>query len=162
MNRLTLKEQEQMTETKPTKNIEMRKFFRMLGNSTVRSVLDSLRERPHNYSYLLNANGYTKVNGGKFAYHLRKIIAFGLIQKNTKTREYFLTFKGLKMCEVMESADRVANLDINSIDVVNQNTYVILEATKTWLEPILRTEIRKVIRSLQDKTPQTSNEVQKQ
>jgi len=89
-----------------------------------------------------------KKQSGKFAYYIRKIAKTGLVQLDSRTREYYLTFRGIKALELLQMIDKIVNLNMDSVDDAQTKIIVSLNKNQSWLEPLLRNEIQKIHDSL--------------
>ena len=106
-----------------------------------------LESRPQTYTELMHQFGLHK-NKSKFAYYIRKAQEAELIKHDKLSRLYYLTFKGLKACELTASVEKIANLGIDSLEDAATKLILDLNHNKHWLEPVIRDEMQKAVREI--------------
>lgn len=127
------------------------KFIRAIQTPSTIKLLQTLADEPKSYTDILCLFGF-KTKTSAFAYYLRKAVKAGLVKKDTKTKLYYLTFKGIKSAELLQSLDKIANLGIGNLEDVKTQLIVDLHTNKNWLKPLIKSEIRQAIRELADKS----------
>ena len=108
------------------------------------------------YHALMNAYGFkTKKDSGRFAYYLRHAKSVGFAELDPKTKQYYLTFKGIKAFELLESIQKISNLSMTNPEDAQTRLIVDLNQNKNWLRPLIQSEIRLAVEQLTQKGKRT-------
>lgn len=89
----------------------------------------------------------SKKENSKFAYYLKQLRKFGIIQKQNNNT-YCLTFRGIKTYELICVFSKIANLSLAAPQDAMTKIYVNLEKNKSWLEPLIKSEVRQALKEL--------------
>lgn len=124
-------------------------LFNCVNKQYVIKTIRLLNEKPMTYSELMDELGVKKENkSGKFSYYLRQIKKTYCIQLDEKTGWYHLTFKGRKVCELLESVEKLANLSIKNMVGVTTSFTLSLDRNRHWIEDLIKTEIQNAVEEL--------------
>jgi hypothetical protein len=73
---------------------------------------------------------------------------FQLIERDWRSKEYYLTFKGIKTSELLSSVEKIANLSIATMDDADTKLIVNLNRHENWLKTLIRDEMRHAVKEL--------------
>lgn len=128
------------------------RFLLVISRPYIKTVLDAVAAKPLRYSELQKILGTTyKARSGITAFYLRKAREAGLVKLERLSGTYVITFKGIKAKELLESISKIANLNMSNLNDTLTQTIISLEQNKSWLEPLLKSEIRKAFAELKTK-----------
>lgn len=120
-------------------------LIRSITHSTTIKVL-LLCRTPHTHTDIIRAiysGDHSK--SGALSYHTRQLRESQLIEPDHITGAYSLTFKGLKVAEMILSLSKIANLSMETIHYTKAKTAVNLNEVECWLAPLLKHELRKAL-----------------
>lgn len=125
------------------------RFIKEINKPFIIKLLHILNDRPLTYSDVAKVTGFTNnASGNKFAYHLRRARKINIIDVDPRTKQYYLTFKGIKAFELIESVNKIANLRIDNIENATTKIIVDLNRNKGWLKPLIEYEIHEAVKQL--------------
>lgn len=138
----------QMRETEPH-TYNMYKFLNEISKPYTQKMVRILNKRSLPYHALMNEFGLkSKSESGRFAYYLRHAKTVGFVKLDIKTKQYYLTFKGIKAFELLESIEKISNLSMSSPEDAQTKLLVDLNQNKGWLRPLIQSEIRLAVEQL--------------
>jgi hypothetical protein len=133
----------------PIEIINIIKFLCEVSNPYGIKIIRLLYNGDKPYIQLFHEFGfYKKSQSGRFAYYIRHLLATNLIKKDPLTKQYGLTFRGLKAAELLDSVEKIANLSMDTLSDAKVRIAVDLNENKCWLAPLIKTEIRRAVKEL--------------
>jgi len=117
-------------------NLEEADIFDSLASPIRLQILRSLSRQPMNYSDLMKAVGMTRQRAaGRFAYHLKKLLAAELVKVNEKSKLYELSRKGVTILQYVD----------NLKDELAGSEMMIVRRTESTVEAFDRNKIVNVL-----------------
>ena len=139
------------TRQKQPRIYNMMSFIKTINRPYVIILLRLLEDKPQSYTELKDQFGLSGNESSKFAFYLRRLKTELLIQKDRPRSTYFLTYKGTCAVRILESIEKIANFSIENIDDVTAQLTVNLEQNKSWLRPLIQSEIRLAVEQMTKK-----------
>lgn len=121
------------------------KFARLVARPGVIRMVKALNNNPMTYSEIYRVVFPYSISKSNCDYHLRKCKKDGILQIDRDGR-YFLSFRGVKLLELINSLDKIANLDNSTPNNAMVKLDITIEQSKTWLEPFLKSELSKFLK----------------
>jgi len=117
-------------------NIEEADIFDCLASNIRLQILRSLSRQPMNYSDLMKAAGMIRQrSAGRFAYHLKKLLAAELVKVNEKSKLYELSKRGKTILQYVD----------NLKDELEGSEMMIVRRTESAVEAFDRNKIVNVL-----------------
>lgn len=127
----------------------MMRFINTLQKPYVIKLVRILNENPKSYSDLKVAFGFQEcLPSSKFAFYLRALRKENLISKERSRDTYYLTFKGVCAFRLLESIQTISNLSMDNVEDATSKLIVDLNNNKSWLKPLIKSEIRLAVKEL--------------
>jgi DNA-binding HxlR family transcriptional regulator len=137
--------------------LNITKFIKILESPIMIKILRALDDKVLTFSYIHHSIVQLPTHSEKSnlaSYYLKKLLKLRLVQKLDHSR-YCLTFRGIKLVELCAAISKIANLTIDNPDNAMTKLIVNLNTNRNWLEPLLKTEIQKVVNEI----TQSNNEL---
>lgn len=125
------------------------RFLLVISRPYIKTILDTISKNPIRYSQLqkILSTKY-EAKKGITAFYVRKAREAGLMKLDRLNGTYAITFKGIKAKELLESINKIANLSISNPHDANTQLIVSLEQNKSWLRPLIKSEIQAAVKEL--------------
>jgi DNA-binding transcriptional ArsR family regulator len=114
------------------------------------SILKSLAGRKLSYTELVKAVGLDRdKDAGKFSYHLKKLLACGLVEVDSSTGKYTLSSRGVKVLSALESIE----------EELRDRSRMMVRRSDQIVEPFDKSKIAKALVREGKLPPKLANEI---
>ena len=123
----------------------MGSLLKVLSSRGIIKIIDLLYQNPLPYIRVVDMFGYERRS--IVAYYFRKMKRQHIINKD-RNDFYYLTFRGMKIYELLVILEKIAGLSIEKMGDMRPQCEIDLEKSQSWLKPMLKNEIRLAVKEL--------------